>query len=78
MRSTPGQRTLAVHAGERRRKSGHAVVEPIVQTATFSFETSAEVRAYQEEEFKSRFEYGPLWFTHSAGSRSEAGGSPPH
>ena len=50
--------TLAVHAGERRSKSSHAVAEPIVQTATFSFETSAEVRAYQEEEQKTRFEYG--------------------
>lgn len=58
MRSTPKQSTLAVHAGERRAKLGHAVAEPIVQTATFSFETSAEVRAYQEEEEKSRFEYG--------------------
>jgi cystathionine gamma-synthase len=50
--------TLAVHAGELRRKTGHAVAEPIVQTATFSFESSAEVRTYQEEVYKSRFEYG--------------------
>ncbi len=50
--------TLAVHAGELRRKTGHAVAEPIMQTATFSFDSSADVRAYQEEEFKSRFEYG--------------------
>ncbi|HYK91765.1 MAG TPA: aminotransferase class I/II-fold pyridoxal phosphate-dependent enzyme [Acidobacteriota bacterium] len=50
--------TLAVHGGECREKLGHAVAEPIVQTATFCFGTSAEVRAYQEQQNKSRFEYG--------------------
>jgi cystathionine gamma-synthase len=58
MRNTVKQSTLAVHAGERRGKLGHAVAEPIVQTATFCFETSAEVRAYQEQVVKTRFEYG--------------------
>ncbi len=58
MGNTAKQSTLVVHAGERRCKSGYAVAEPIVQTATFSFETSAEVRSYQEEEYKTRFEYG--------------------
>ncbi len=58
MQTKAKQSTLAVHAGERHSKPGHPVAEPIVQTATFSFETSAEVRSYQEEEYKSRFEYG--------------------
>ncbi len=58
MRRSPRQSTLAVHGGEWHGKLGNAVAEPIIQTATFSFETSAEVRAYQEEAVKSRFEYG--------------------
>ncbi len=58
MRDAVKESTLTVHAGERRKKLGHAVAEPIVQTATFCFETSAEVRAYQEELIKTRFEYG--------------------
>lgn len=58
MRKTARPATISVHAGERRAKPGHAVAEPIVQTATFSFENSAEVRSYQEETCKSRFEYG--------------------
>ncbi len=50
--------TLSVHGGERGRKLADALAMPIVQTATFSFETSREVRDYQEEALKTRFEYG--------------------
>lgn len=50
--------TLSVHGGEKNRKLADALAVPIVQTATFSFETSREVRAYQEETVKTRFEYG--------------------
>ena len=50
--------TLSVHAGEKGRKLADAVAMPIVQTATFSFETSRAVRDYQEETVKTRFEYG--------------------
>lgn len=50
--------TLSVHGGEKGRKLADALAVPIVQTATFSFETSREVRAYQEETVKTRFEYG--------------------
>jgi len=50
--------TLSVHGGERGRKLADALAVPIVQTATFSFETSRAVRAYQEETVKTRFEYG--------------------
>jgi len=57
MKQKPRESTLSVHAGELRQKLGHAVAEPIVQTATFSFENSAQVRAYQEAELKTRYEY---------------------
>jgi len=50
--------TLSVHGGEEGRKLGHSVVTPIIQTATFSFDASRDVRAYQETEIKTRFEYG--------------------
>ncbi len=50
--------TEAVHAGELGRKIGHAVATPIFQTATYCFDASRDVRAYHEEEIKSRFEYG--------------------
>ncbi len=49
--------TLSVHGGESRRRLAHSVATPIVQTATFAFEESAEVRAFQKEIVKSRFEY---------------------
>jgi cystathionine gamma-synthase len=57
--SRPDNRsTLSVHGGERGRNLADALAVPIVQTATFSFETSDAVRAYQEQAVKTRFEYG--------------------
>jgi cystathionine gamma-synthase len=50
--------TLSVHGGEKGRKLADSLAVPIVQTATFSFETSKAVRTYQEETVKTRFEYG--------------------
>jgi len=58
MPETPRQSTLSVRGGEGRRRLAHAVATPIVQSATFAFEDSAGVRAFQLEVEKSRFEYG--------------------
>ncbi len=58
MRKPNNSSTLSVHGGERGRKLADALAVPIVQTATFSFETSRAVRDYQEESVKTRFEYG--------------------
>ena len=57
-----GISTRAVHAGERRRKAGHALIEPLYQTSTYTFENMAEVVAFEEAHEKKqpvdRFEYG--------------------
>jgi len=58
MRKPDNSSTLSVHGGERGRRLADALAMPIVQTATFSFETSRAVRDYQEETVKTRFEYG--------------------
>ena len=58
MPGTLNRSTLSVHGGETGRKLGHSIATPIVQSATFSFEASKDVRAYQEAEIKTRFEYG--------------------
>jgi cystathionine gamma-synthase len=58
MRRPDNSSTLSVHGGERGRRLADALAMPIVQTATFSFETSRAVRDYQEEIVKTRFEYG--------------------
>jgi len=57
-----GISTSAVHAGEIRPKSYHALVDPIFQTSTFTFEKMAEVIEYEESHVQGhpidRFEYG--------------------
>ncbi len=57
-----GQSTQAVHAGETRWKPRHALIEPIFQTSTYTFEKMAEVIAYEESHEQGhlidRFEYG--------------------
>ncbi len=65
--STPGERgeaTRSVHAGELRQQEANAITTPIYQTATFWFQSSAEVIEYQEGR-KHREEYGrygnPTW-----------------
>ena len=54
--------TQAVHAGARRRKPHHSLVEPIVQTATYTFENSDDVREFQTAHLTGlagdRIEYG--------------------
>lgn len=49
--------TLSVHAGERRERPEHALAEPIVQTATYTFASTAELVAYMEKG-SGREEYG--------------------
>ena len=49
--------TLAVHGGERRPKLGNALATPIVQTATYTFANTAELRDHFERRIE-REEYG--------------------
>jgi cystathionine gamma-synthase len=58
MKKPEGHSTVCVHGGERSRKPAGAVATPIFQTATYSFSSSAEVRAYQEGSAPDLFEYG--------------------
>ena len=60
--SRQGSSTRSVHAGASREKPYHALIEPIVQTATYTFENSADVCEFQEAhgrgEAHGRQEYG--------------------
>lgn len=53
----PGSSTCAVHGGEARTKPGHAIAEPIFQTATYTFANSAEIADHFEGRVE-REEYG--------------------
>jgi cystathionine gamma-synthase len=55
--SARGIGTLAVHGGERRPKLGNALATPIVQTATYTFADTAELRDHFERRIE-REEYG--------------------
>ncbi|WP_322800285.1 aminotransferase class I/II-fold pyridoxal phosphate-dependent enzyme [Thermoflexus sp.] len=59
---TRGPSTLAVHGGETRHNPYHAVVPPIVQTATYAFRDTADLIAFQESrlwgEARDRVDYG--------------------
>jgi len=54
--------TQAVHAGEERRKPHGALTTPIVQTSTYVFEDTAEIRAFMQRKStgdpREREEYG--------------------
>src|SRR5262249_4747578 len=52
-----GPNTLAVHAGEPRPKPAHALATPIVQTATFTFANTQELRDHFDGKIE-RVEYG--------------------
>jgi cystathionine gamma-synthase len=54
---TPGPSTLAVHAGEPRLKPGHALATPIIQTATFTFTDTQELKDHFDGKIE-RVEYG--------------------
>src|SRR5690606_16574126 len=49
--------TLAVHGGEPRQHAYHALAAPIVQTATYTFASTAELVAFMRGEHE-REEYG--------------------
>ncbi len=49
--------TRSVHSGEVRVKPYHALTTPIVQTSTFTFEDTADLIAFKDDE-KDRVEYG--------------------
>jgi cystathionine gamma-synthase len=57
-----GLSTQAVHSGETRWKPYHALVDPIFQTSTYTFERMQEVIDYEESHKQGnpidRFEYG--------------------
>ena len=58
----PSRSTQAVHAAEARVKPHHALVDPIFQTSTYTFDNMADACAYQEAHINGhiddRFEYG--------------------
>jgi cystathionine gamma-synthase len=54
---SPGPSTLAVHAGEPREKPGHALATPIIQTATFTFTDTQELKDHFDGKIE-RVEYG--------------------
>lgn len=53
----PGPSTASVHAGEPRHKSANALATPIVQTATYTFADTQELRDHFEHRIE-REEYG--------------------
>ncbi|MGZ6126209.1 MAG: trans-sulfuration enzyme family protein [Myxococcales bacterium] len=55
--SEPGPGTLAVHGGEPRRKAHDSVTTPIVWSATYAFESTAEIERYFKGDVE-REEYG--------------------
>src|SRR5439155_18835185 len=61
MNNTPkkplGPSTIAVHAGEPRPKPGHSLATPIMQTATYTWDNSQEVKDYFEGKLE-RIDYG--------------------
>ncbi len=58
----PGSSTLSVHGGVQRRKAYHALTQPIVQTATYTFRDTAELVDFMERKTwgdgHDREEYG--------------------
>jgi len=57
-----GDSTRAVHAGDAHLKPHHSLVEPIFQTATYTFDTMADAVDYQDAHVHGhvadRYEYG--------------------
>jgi len=56
-RPPPGPSTVAVHGGEPRPKPGHALATPIIQTATYTFAHTQELKDHFEGRI-DRVEYG--------------------
>src|SRR5688572_20261777 len=53
----PGPSTLAVHAGEDRQKLAHAITDPIVCAATYTFASTQAVLDFIQKK-SPREEYG--------------------
>src|SRR5258708_14630161 len=57
-----GPSTTAVHAGSEYPKAHNALTDPVIQTATYTFENTADLRSFQEARMwggaKGRAEYG--------------------
>ncbi len=60
--STLGPSTTSVHAGSEHPKAHNSLTDPVIQTATYTFENTADLRAFQEARMwggaKGRVEYG--------------------
>ena len=58
----PASSTQSVHAGEERFRAHHSLTVPIVQTAVYTFDTTADLLAFTEERMfwdePEREEYG--------------------
>jgi cystathionine gamma-synthase len=54
----PGPSTMSVHGGEPRQKPAHALTTPIVQTATFTWANSQELKDYFDGKIDARIDYG--------------------
>jgi cystathionine gamma-synthase len=52
-----GPSTVAVHAGEPRPKPGHSLATPIIQTATYTFANTQELKDYFDGKIE-RIDYG--------------------
>ena len=53
-----GPSTMSVHAGEPRQKPAHALTTPIVQTATYTWANSQELKDYFDGKIGERIDYG--------------------
>jgi cystathionine gamma-synthase len=53
-----GPSTLAVHGGEPRAKPAHALTTPIIQTATYTWANSQEVKDHFDGKIEERIDYG--------------------
>ena len=62
VRPEPGPSTAAVHAGSAHPKPYHSLTTPVVQTATYTFENTADLCEFQEARMwggaNGRVEYG--------------------
>ncbi|NJN43572.1 MAG: hypothetical protein HC806_01735 [Anaerolineae bacterium] len=62
IQSSPGPSTQAVHSGARRHNPYHAIIDPVVQTATYTFKDTADLCEFQEAHMwgtaNGRTEYG--------------------
>lgn len=53
-----GPSTMSVHGGEPRRKPAHSLTMPIVQTATYTWASSQEVKDHFDGKIDERIDYG--------------------